>query len=172
MSIRHLAATVGLLVCAARLNAQAARPDTSAGADSAALARMRACPRAQCGLTLERGTVNGTRLRLGSTETIIPVGLTGSRVYRRLVIVPAAISEATAGRNALRENSILTTAALAMSALVWLRVAPQDRGIISTRLGIVAGIGALSILRWQHNALSADTHFENAVQLYNRELPP
>ena len=116
--------------------------------------------------------MNGTRLRIGDSETVVPVGLTGYGVYRRLVGVPAAVPEATAGRNALRQNALMTVTALASSALIWLRVAPIDRGIVSKRLGIVGAIGIVSIFQWQRNARSADAHFEKAVEHYNRELTP
>jgi hypothetical protein len=172
MSTRMLVATALLLLNAEGLDAQAANFDKHVGSDSATLAGLRVCPRAQCALTLERGTIDGTRLRIGSSETLVPVGLTGSRVYSRLTVVPAAVAEATAGRNALRENTLLTTGALVMTALVWIRVAPKDRGAIATRLAIVMGIGVLSIPRWHHNARVADAHFENAVRLYNEVLPP
>jgi hypothetical protein len=163
---------VAVQLCAVTLHAQAIEAVSPARVDTASLARLRACPRVQCELVIESGTLRGTQLRTGTPGTMSPVGMWGQNAYRTLAVVPAARPEAAAGRMALRQNFVVSAAALVVSVYLWNRNSSMDRGAISRRLGYVAGIGIVSIVQWQRNQRSAVRHFENAARQYNRELAP
>lgn len=144
----------------------------SASADSTPVTPVSACPLATCEVALERGTVDGTRLRVGTPGFTVPVGFMGGGVYKRLSVVPSAKKEAAAGRRALRTSFFATAAGLAAAGFVlWYDQANLGNQRPTTRMFGIAGVGVGSLLFWQHQKRASDRHFEEAVRLYNRDRP-
>ncbi|MCC7054139.1 MAG: hypothetical protein IT355_12815 [Gemmatimonadaceae bacterium] len=162
-----------LLPCAASLRAQAAAPDSMRVPPGPRdLAAVQSCPRAQCELTLERGTVHGTRLRVGHPGSLELIGFTGRASIRRLQAVPAAGVEAARARSALRRAIVGTVATLLADAAIWVAPKYLRDSQIQQRWLLVAAISSAGVLNWQYQTRGADGHFERAVTNYNRELPP
>ena len=170
---RFAAATAVLALSAGGATAQALAAETRT------LESLRTCPRATCEVTLERGTVQGTRLRIGQPGTTMLIGLTGARAYDHLAVVPAARAEAGAARSALRQRvgiGVATIAGVLAVALVGQRSQYEYRnGLTSTgfptRLAYMAGISVSGVYLASRSASRAGPHLEEAVRLYNTELP-
>jgi hypothetical protein len=156
-----------VLLAACPLAAQPLRPAPTALAD------VRTCPRIQCEITLERGTLDGTRIRIGAPGTTIPVGFLGGNVLTRLSAVPAAKTEARASRRA-RIGGVATTVVtlLAVGAALGADTWGRDDGHKTVRYVGALAVAGSGIAIWHHLVDTADAHLEEATRRYNRELPP
>ncbi len=145
----------------------------NAGPSNATFESVRTCPRVQCEVTIERGTVDGTRIRVGETGKVIPLYLSGANAYRFLSVVPAAAVEASAGRRVLRKRLGVTFIAVgaATAVLATARYRGFQSSKVSPRLGVVAGIAGGGIYMANRLQARSEPHFEEAVRLYNSALP-
>ena len=170
--MRHIVAWSLALAVHLQAGTVAAQPLARAST----LEEVRACPRVQCELTLERGTVDGTRLRVGLPGSTVRLGQTGGAVTQRLIAVPGAAVSARRGRVALQRALAGVITTLAVSALIWMPpiVGSQEDANVNPqpRFLVMAGLAVASGINWQYQRRRADGFFEEAVTAYNRELPP
>ena len=151
--------------------------------DSAAVAALRACPRSRCEVALERGTLRGNRLRVGTDTATIPFGTLSVNVVRHLSVMPEAAHEAELAERAQQRRFVtgLVTAGgvLAVALLRW-RLAFADAydrqelaaPAVSTRIvaaAAVAGTGMFVAGRFDR---AASRRLDEAVRRYNEQLQP
>lgn len=178
-ALATLSATILLACSATALDAQSRIDAPSPGSDTSARAAAPKCAPMACDLALERGTVDGTRIRIGSTDETIAVGFTGSRAYRLLSAVPSAARVAARGRSAKRQSLAIAAATLGGVSVValssWRRPYEGSRRLeapgVSLRLLTATLVSAGGMFFANRRARAADPHFEEAVRLYNQDRP-
>jgi hypothetical protein len=177
-------AAFGEVVTASPVGAQSTTMHADSGTRRLELARLRACSRSVCGLTLETGTIEGSRLRIGASDRTVRVRLAGGAAYSHLAAIPEAEYAASQARSALRQRiavAVITLgSAIAASAVAFRekRFAAESvssgfaaDGVV-VRVGLVAVVSATGLYVASRRAHAAESHFEEAVRRYNEQLAP
>jgi hypothetical protein len=137
------------------------------------LEAVRQCPRAECLLTLERGTVDGTRLRVGDPGVTRRVGITGWSTPTQFTGVPEAVALATHARNQKLGANLAAIAALAANAYIWTyNKNDDDPGrVVARRFTASLATASAGYGLWYVQTRRAEVNLDKAVERYNRELP-
>jgi hypothetical protein len=160
------------LICVAALASAQAVAQGPRIKQPATLEELRACPRNECLLTLETGTLDGTRMRVGQPGELWRVGFSGYRVTQQLSIVPAAAAESQSGRRHLWRGVAIGVSTLATIGGLMMFSETYNEKSIAPRMLFYTSLGTAGVYLWQREMNAAERHLESATQLYNRELPP